>query len=71
VYAFNLKVPEAEQLLVGSAPSDELFSEAAQIAKDASDPAADVRGSAEYKKDVVRVFTERGLAASLISARGL
>ncbi len=71
VYAFNLKVTEAEQMLIGAAPSDELFASAAHIAKDASDPVTDVRGSAEYKKDIVRVFTERGLAASLISARGL
>jgi carbon-monoxide dehydrogenase medium subunit len=71
VYPYNLKVTQAEQLLVGAAPSDELFAEAAQIAKDASDPVTDVRGSAEYKQDIVRVFTERGLAASLISARGL
>jgi len=71
VYAFNLKVTEAEQLLIGATPSDELFASAAQIAKEASDPVTDVRGSAAYKKDVVRVFTERSLAASLISAQGL
>jgi carbon-monoxide dehydrogenase medium subunit len=71
VYAHNLKVTEAEQLLIGAAPSDELFAAAADIAKNACDPATDVRGSEEYKRDVVRVFTERGLAASLISARGL
>ena len=70
VYPYNLKVTEAEQLLVGSHPSDELFAEAAQIAKSACTPASDVRGSADYKKDVVRVFTERGLAASLAGAQG-
>ena len=70
VYAHNLKVPEAEQLLTGNAPSDELFAEAAQVAMNACDPADDVRGSAQYKRHVVREFTERGLAASLISARG-
>jgi len=69
VYPFNLKVPEAEQLLIGQAPSTELFAEAAQIAKSACDPSTDVRGSAEYKRDVVRVFVERGLAASLAGAR--
>ena len=70
VYPHNLKVTEAEHLLVGSQPSDELFAEAAEIAKSACTPASDVRGSADYKKDVVRVFTERGLAASLAGAQG-
>ncbi len=68
VHPHNLKVTAAERLLVGSHPSEELFAEAAQIAKDACSPASDVRGSAEYKKDVVRVFTERSLAASLAGA---
>lgn len=70
VYHHNLKVPEAEQLLAGNEPSDELFAEAAQIAKQACDPTSDVRGSAEYKRDVVRVFVERGLAKSLERAQG-
>ncbi|MFQ5948296.1 MAG: FAD binding domain-containing protein [Acidimicrobiia bacterium] len=58
----NTKAVEAEQALVGEAPGDELFAEAAELAAQASDPASDVRGSAEYKRDVVRVFTRRGLA---------
>jgi carbon-monoxide dehydrogenase medium subunit len=70
VFPYNLKVTEAEQALVGNAPSTELFAEAAQIAKAACDPTTDVRGSAEYKRDVVRVFVERGLAASLAAAQG-
>jgi carbon-monoxide dehydrogenase medium subunit len=69
VYTHNLKVNEAEELLVGEAPSTELFAEAAQIAKRACDPTSDVRGTAEYKRDVVRVFVERGLAASLEAAQ--
>ena len=70
VYAHNLKVPEAEALLVGNEPSAELFAEAANVAKNACDPATDVRGTAEYKRDVVRVFVERGLAASLAGING-
>lgn len=70
VYHHNLKVTDAEQALVGNAPSEELFAEAAQIAKQACDPTTDVRGSADYKRDVVRVFVERGLAASLERAQG-
>ena len=65
VYAHNLKVAAAEDLLRGQQPTTELFEEAAQLAKDACDPTTDVRGSAEYKRHIVRVFTERSLAASL------
>jgi carbon-monoxide dehydrogenase medium subunit len=70
VHSHNLKVREAEQVLVGHLPSDRLFEEAAQIAKGACDPTTDVRGSAEYKRDVVRVLTGRSLAASLATATG-
>jgi len=70
VYHHNLKVPDAEAALVGNTPSEALFSEAAQIAKQACEPSDDVRGSADYKRDVVRVFVERGLAASLAAAQG-
>lgn len=70
VYAHNLKVTDAEAALVGSTPSEELFAEAGRIAADACDPASDTRGSAEYKRHVVDVFTQRGLAASLEIAQG-
>ncbi len=70
VYAHNLKVTEAEEGLIGNAPSRELFAEAGHIASQACDPASDTRGSAEYKRHVVDVFTQRGLAESLRIAQG-
>jgi len=70
VYPYNLKVTEAEDLLVGSQPGEELFKEAGAIAAAASDPASDHKGSAEYKRHVVGVFVERGLANSLAKADG-
>lgn len=70
VYAHNLEVTEAEELLTGENPSDELFAEAGRIASEACDPATDTRGSAEYKRHVVDVFTQRGLARSLEIAQG-
>lgn len=66
----NLKVTEAEQLLVGNQPSTELFREAAEIAARSCDPTSDVRGPAEYKRAVVRAYVERGLARSAAQARG-
>jgi len=70
VYAHNLKVGEAELLLKGKQPSAELFKEAGAIAAAACDPASDTRGSAAYKRHVVGIFTERGLARSLEIAQG-
>jgi len=71
VYVHNLKVKEAEALLVGNTPSDELFAEAADVAARACDPQSDIRGSAAYKRQVVRVFTKRSLARSAAIAAGM
>jgi aerobic carbon-monoxide dehydrogenase medium subunit len=61
----NVKAVEAERALVGQTPSDASFTEAAELAARAAEPKDDVRGTAEYKRDVVRVFTKRGLAHAL------
>ena len=66
----NTKVTAAEQLLIGQAPSDELFAEAGEVAAQASSPHDDVRGTAEWKRNVVRVFTRRALAAAAQQAHG-
>jgi len=65
----NLKAFGAEQALVGEAPGQELFAEAGDLAARAAEPRSDVRGSAEYKRDVVRVFVQRGLARATELAR--
>jgi carbon-monoxide dehydrogenase medium subunit len=66
----NVKAVEAEQALVGQTPGDAVFAEAAELAARAADPKDDVRGSAEYKRQVVRVFTQRGLMKALELAQG-
>jgi len=62
VGATNIKAVAAEEALIGKRLSDKTIAQAAQLAADASDPKTDVRGSAEYKRDVVRVFVARGLS---------
>jgi carbon-monoxide dehydrogenase medium subunit len=57
----NLRAEAAEQALAGQELSDEAIAEAARLAADAAEPRDDIRGSAEYKRNVVRIFTERGL----------
>lgn len=44
--------------------------EAAELAAGVSEPESDVRGTAEYKREVVRVFVERGLRHALGQALG-
>jgi len=64
----NTKVTAAEQALVGNPPSDELFAEASELTAQASEPRDDVRGSSEWKRNVVKVFTRRGLVAAAAQA---
>jgi aerobic carbon-monoxide dehydrogenase medium subunit len=61
----NIKAVDAEQALVGQTPSEALFAEAAELAARAAEPKDDVRGTPEYKREMVRVFTRRGLTKSL------
>lgn len=63
VGATNIKATAAEQALVGNTISESLVEEAARLAAEASDPRTDVRGTADYKRDVVRIYVARGLRA--------
>jgi carbon-monoxide dehydrogenase medium subunit len=69
VGATNIKATAAEMALVGHEPTDQLIAEAARLAAEAAEPKDDIRGTAAYKKDVVRVYVQRGLKASLARAR--
>lgn len=57
----SLPASEAEQALAGAGLDDETIRGAAELAAKAAQPQDDHRGSAEYKRQVVRVFTERAL----------
>jgi carbon-monoxide dehydrogenase medium subunit len=65
----NIQATEAEQALAGAELDDEAIRGAAELAAQAANPQDDLRGTAEYKRQVVRVFTERALRASATSAR--
>jgi aerobic carbon-monoxide dehydrogenase medium subunit len=60
----NLRAEAAESSLAGASPGEDAFAEAGRLAAEASEPATDVRGSADYKRHVVDVFVRRGLAAA-------
>jgi carbon-monoxide dehydrogenase medium subunit len=57
----NLRAASAEQALVGAELNDDTIRNAAELAAEDAQPRSDDRGSADYKRSVVRVFTERGL----------
>lgn len=66
----NVRATAAEQALAGAELDDsEAISSAARLAADAAEPKSDLRGSAEYKQNVVRVFCERALRKAADSAR--
>jgi len=60
-----IRATKAEDALKGKKPSDALIEEAGEIASEASDPSSDTRGSAEYKREMVRVYVRRAIGQSL------
>jgi xanthine dehydrogenase iron-sulfur cluster and FAD-binding subunit A len=56
-----IRVPDAEALLVGKALTDPTIFKAAELAMMAGRPIDDVRSSAAYRREMVRVITARGL----------
>lgn len=65
-----LKATEAEQNLVGKAPDDAAFDDAAKLCQRIAKPTSDLRGPAEYKAAMVRVLARRALGRARDRARG-
>jgi len=60
-----IKATRAEAALKGKRPDEAVIKQAAQLAAEAADPAADLRGSVEYKRDLVRVLAGRAIRKAL------
>ncbi|HEY5730110.1 MAG TPA: FAD binding domain-containing protein [Anaerolineales bacterium] len=56
-----IQAGEAERFLENNQLTDEVIEEAARLAMNASKPIDDIRGSAAYRREMVRVCTLRGL----------
>jgi carbon-monoxide dehydrogenase medium subunit len=65
-----IKAEKAEAALRGKRLDDKTIAEAARLAAAAAEPAEDLRGSAEYKRDLVRVLTTRALRRAVERAEG-
>lgn len=62
-----VRAGEAEGVLEGEVPGEELFATAGEEAARHVDPMGDIHGSPEYRRDLVRVLVRRALAQTLPS----
>ena len=60
-----IRAKRAEAALVGQRPSKKLLAEVGRVAMDETDPADDLHGSVEYRREMSAVFTRRTLAVAL------
>ena len=65
-----VRCPEAEELLTGQVPGEDLFKRAAAACVRASRPIDDQRASAAYRRLMVQVLTQRVLAECAARAQG-
>jgi len=65
-----LKARKAEAFLTGKTLDDAAIKQASELAAGESQPVEDIRGSADYKRDLVRVLTARALNLAITRAKG-
>ncbi len=58
-----IHAPEAEKYLAGKQLTDDVIAEAARLTMNAAKPIDDIRSSAAYRLEMVRVCTRRGLTS--------
>ncbi len=56
--------------LTGQPPTPDLFATAGRIASEEAKPISDLRGSEQYRRDIVEVMTTRALADAVAQAKG-
>jgi carbon-monoxide dehydrogenase medium subunit len=64
-----VRARKAEEILKGQRFSQRLAEEAGQSASDESNPIDDLRGSADYRRNLVVVLTKRALAQAVQEQR--
>ena len=65
-----VRSPSAEAVLEDKPATSETFAKAAVAATNDCSPISDIRGSAEFRRHLVRVLTERMLTLAAARARG-
>jgi carbon-monoxide dehydrogenase medium subunit len=66
----TIHLSRAEELLRGTAPSEELFAQAGEVAAADCSPSADGRGPIDYKRHLAGVLTTRALRRATARALG-
>jgi carbon-monoxide dehydrogenase medium subunit len=64
-----LRVREAEKRLIGKVISSHLLAEVGEVASAEADPPSDLHASAEYRREMVKVFVKRAAAKALERAK--
>jgi len=64
-----IRASRAEKALLGKAADDKNIQEAARIAAEEAEPSDDLRGSADYKRSLIRVLTGRALRQAISRAK--
>jgi len=65
-----IKATAAEESLKGKEADEAAISEAAQLASEAAEPEGDPRGSAEYKRAMIKTLTHRAIKTAVGRAEG-
>ncbi|MGA2400723.1 MAG: xanthine dehydrogenase family protein subunit M [Syntrophobacteraceae bacterium] len=65
-----IRSKKAEKALKGKSITDKLIDEASDLASREIDPSSDVHSSAEYKKEMSKVITQKALKEAFLKARG-
>jgi carbon-monoxide dehydrogenase medium subunit len=65
-----IKATKTEAFLAGKTLDEATIKQAGETAASESEPTDDIRGSADYKRDLVRVLTARALTRALDRAKG-
>jgi aerobic carbon-monoxide dehydrogenase medium subunit len=65
---FTIEVKRIEELMIGKAPSEEMFAQAGELASADAMPMPDSRGPEDYKRHLVGVLTKRALARATARA---
>jgi len=64
-----LRTKEAEKVLIGKAINEGLLTKAGEVASTEANPPVDVHGSAEYRREMIKVFVRRAAAKALERAK--
>ncbi|MDQ7088004.1 MAG: hypothetical protein Q9Q13_09185 [Acidobacteriota bacterium] len=65
-----LIVRDCSGVLAGQALDEGLLEQAGRVAAEAAEPISDIRGSVEYRREIVAVLTRRALAEAAARAEG-